>query len=122
MEIDFTAYSLGRLQDILSLLEQAGGEMTVAQLASDLSGYIGTARADMAVATALRPGGNAAPRPGRIACPKCGAAAVKLHPVNVSRCTRVGGPWRAQAICGSCGHEEFSRLATAEIVRLGALA
>jgi len=42
-------------------------------------------------------------------CPACGRPGYAELPVNVSACTRVGGPWRAVRLCRACGHEEWVR-------------
>ncbi|MCK9254150.1 MAG: hypothetical protein M0P55_15490 [Clostridiales bacterium] len=56
----------------------------------------------------------------RLVCSECGGAVV-LYKVNVSKCSMVGGPWKTQAVCRRCGHEEFSQLMPVEIIRQGRL-
>lgn len=42
-------------------------------------------------------------------CPECGAP-VQISPVNVSRCTNVGGNWRTSLMCSksACRYTELS--------------
>jgi len=51
-------------------------------------------------------------------CSSCGSGNVLIAPVNVSRCSRVGGSWRAAIECRNeqCRHVEFSTRTVREIV------
>jgi len=61
-------------------------------------------------------------RPG-IRCDRPGCTGVlALYPVNVSRCTAVGGRWKTQAICRRCGHDRYSERDVREIIKTGSMA
>ena len=64
--------------------------------------------ADIQPATPLLPVRADAPRPGPL-CPECGAL-LAVSPVNVSKCTNVGGDWRTSLQCSNpaCRFTELS--------------
>lgn len=51
-------------------------------------------------------------------CPKCGDA-IKLFPVNVSKCTAIGGPWQTSIMCRNegCMFNELSEKTVKELLR-----
>jgi len=46
---------------------------------------------------------------GEKTCPECGRT-VKVSPVNISRCTNIGGPWKSSIECTNkaCRYTELS--------------
>lgn len=49
------------------------------------------------------------PRLSSVPCPQCGEM-LEITPVNVSRCTNIGGPWKSSLLCSSpqCRFTELS--------------
>lgn len=50
-----------------------------------------------------------------VRCPECGER-VKIIPVNVSKCTNIGGPWKSSLMCGNdkCRWTELSEKSAKE--------
>lgn len=59
-------------------------------------------------------------QPARISCPECGASLV-VSRVNVSRCTAVGGEWKASVVCGGCHFSALSKRTVSEVIESGAI-
>jgi len=55
------------------------------------------------------------PRLSSVPCPECGEY-VEITPVNVSKCTAIGGPWKSSLICGNskCRWTQLSEKSTKE--------
>jgi hypothetical protein len=88
--------------------------MTVAELRRAIDAHI-----KRELARHDRHAGKRPPAPAQrsgVSCARCGGR-VQLYPVNVSKCTDVGGPWKTQAVCRGCGRDEFSELSAVEIIR-----
>jgi len=88
----FTAYSTRELQAAISVVTTTGGGQHILsvinqEIAQRLS------KTKVAVTTPV--------------CPDCGGRLLR-NPVNVSRCTRVGGGYKIVDTCPACGYEHFS--------------
>jgi len=53
--------------------------------------------------------------PSGISCPECGLP-VQITPVNISKCTNVGGGWKTSVICSNprCRYTELSTKTVSE--------
>ena len=122
MTININAWPAGRLQDVLSLLRQAEqADMTIAGLRAAIEEHLRAEYSRYAGAGQVKAAaGNRGGKPGRVPCsrPGCGGT-VRLFPVNISKCTAVGGPWRTQAICRRCGNDQLSELTVEAIIKRG---
>lgn len=122
--LNLNVYRAGRLQDLLSLLEQADG-LTVAELRAAIAEHIRTVARDSVRLPDRRPqaGKRRHKQQTGILCGRDGCGGrMALHLVNVSRCTNVGGNWRTQAVCTRCGCEQYSELEPGEIMQRGVIA
>ena len=125
MLIDLDAYSVGRLQDMIGILDQASAAgLTVEGLRDAVARHVNGAE-QVAPGRSVqvkksRPTARQAGRKMTVPCNQGGCTgSMLLYSVNISKCTHVGGPWKTQAICRRCGHEEYSVLNVAEIFKAG---
>jgi hypothetical protein len=53
-----------------------------------------------------------------ISCSACGSTAVLIAPVNITRCTAIGGRWKSATECqeAACRHVEYSEQTVSEII------
>jgi ribosomal protein L37E len=100
-----TAFNVRQLSDARAMLTvlQRAGAATIVDAVQVIEQEMGDT-------------GRETKKPGPVSCCQCGGQ-VSLYPVNVSRCTQIGGPWRTQIICRRCGRDILNVLTPDEIIR-----
>lgn len=106
----FRPYSPDQVSALMSLaLEMEVYGLTAADVITLAKEYFselsGRSRSHNAINNHIHVGKSADPR----ICPDCGYPVV-IQPVNVSRCTNIGGAWRSSLVCSNatCRFTELS--------------
>jgi len=107
-------YSGAQVSQLMTLaLEMETFGLTAADVIVICGGYFAALSAaqdvsQIAVSRAMVPQRPAGP-PAAVPCPVCGRP-LKISPVNVSKCTNVGGAWRTSLMCSgdTCRFTELS--------------
>ena len=103
--LSFDAWTTAQLQNAAALLDMASssGTTTVDDLAQSVAREVARRTSPLN-------------QPPSFPCPQCGYI-LRISPVNVSRCTRVGGQWKSIIQCDACGYDQLSNKTPAEVLK-----